>query len=297
MPGFVVFAILSAIALGGYSVLTKILLRYRVCDAGLVTWGLGIATGIVSLVVLVFGRYPFPTEAPIATVMLAAIALVAHWFLSRALQEGDASTVVPLLSLKIPFVAVLSIFMLGERHTLRVYIAAGAAALGVAMFGIGRQERAQGGYGRHPILAIALACLSALSYALLDQLAKQTLAHTSPFRLVLWVNIIVACVCLIMLFRPHYRKYRLARFDLVMFLSGGGLMFGGLMFFFRALDLSDGVTIPNIVLSTRGFFALLIGFTLGQALKIPMERQSNRIYLLRAAGSVFLLAGLLIALL
>ena len=165
------------------------------------------------------------------------------------------------------------------------------------MFGIGRQERAQGGYGRHPILAIALACLSALSYALLDQLAKQTLAHTSPFRLVLWVNIIVACVCLIMLFRPHYRKYRLARFDLVMFLSGGGLMFGGLMFFFRALDLSDGVTIPNIVLSTRGFFALLIGFTLGQALKIPMERQSNRIYLLRAAGSVFLLAGLLIALL
>ena len=297
MPGFVVFAILSAIALGGYSVLTKILLRYRVCDAGLVTWGLGIATGIVSLVVLFFGRYPFPTEAPIATVMLAAIALVAHWFLSRALQEGDASTVVPLLSLKIPFVAVLSIFMLGERHTLRVYIAAGAAALGVAMFGIGRQERAQGGYGRHPILAIALACLSALSYALLDQLAKQTLAYTSPYRLVLWVNIIVACVCLIMLFRPHYRKYRLARFDLVMFLSGGGLMFGGLMFFFRALDLSDGVTIPNIVLSTRGFFALLIGFTLGQALKIPMERQSNRIYLLRAAGSVFLLAGLLIALL
>ena len=275
MPDFVVFSILAAIALGGYSVLTKILLRYRVCDAGLVTCGLGICTGMVSLAVLIAGRYSFPTEATLATVMLAAMALGAHWLLSRALQEGDASTVIPLLSLKIPLVAILSIFILGERHTPRIYLAAGAAALGVAMFGVGRQERAQGGYGRHPILAITLACLSALLYALLDQAAKHALAYTSPVKLALWVNMIVACACLIMSLHPHYRPYRLAKLDLVLFLLGGGLMFGGIMLFFRALDLSDGVTIPNIVLSTRGFFTLLIGFTMGQALKILSCAKTN----------------------
>lgn len=103
MPDFVLFAILSAVALGAYSVLIKTLLRYRVCDAGLVTWGLGIATGIISLVVVLAGRQPFPAEVPFLTVILAAIALGGHGLLSRALQDGDASTVVPLLSLKIPW--------------------------------------------------------------------------------------------------------------------------------------------------------------------------------------------------
>jgi len=296
MPDFVLYSILAAIALGGYSVLIKIILRYRLCDAGLVTWGLGIGTGIVSLIVLIVGKYTFPTDALLATIKLAALALGAHWFLSRALQEGDASTVIPLLSLKIPLVAVLSIFILGEHHTPRVYLAAVVAAIGVAMFGVGRQERAQGGYGRHPFLAITLAFMSALLYALLDQAAKQTLAYTSPVKLALWVNIMTACACLIMLLHPHYRPYRLARLDLVLFLLGGGLMFGGIMLFFHALDLSDGVTIPNIVLGTRGFFALLIGFTVGQALKIPMEKQPHKIYLLRIVGSILLLTGLVISL-
>ena len=68
-------------------------------------------------------------------------------------------------------------------------------------------------------------------------------------------------------------------------------------FFFRSLDSSDGGTIPNIVLSSRGFSTLLIGFTLGKALKIPIEKQSRKIYKLRVLGSILLLAGLVIALL
>lgn len=187
--------------------------------------------------------------------------------------------------------------MLGERHRPAVYVAAGAAALGVAMFGLGRQERAQGGYGRHPTLAMVLACLSALLYALLDVVGKQALEHTSPLRLVLWVNVIVACPCVMMWFHPYYKKYSVAKRDLALFGLGGGLMLGGMLSFFRCLHLSDGVTIPNIILSLRGFFALLIGFTLAQALRIPMERQTKAIYMLRLLGSLLLLLGLTIALL
>lgn len=296
MPDYVLLSILAAIALGGYSVLTKTLLRYRFCNAGLVTSGLAIATGLVSALVLLAMRSSFPTEVTVSTLCLAVIALGAQLALSLALQEGDTSTVVPLLSLKIPLVAVLSLFILGESHPPGVYGAAAIAALGVAFFGVGRQQKAQGGFGRHPVLAVALACLSALLYALLDQVAKRALSQTNPLVLALWVNLVAGCICLPMLLRPHYRKYRLSKADLLFFAVGGVLMCGGIASFFGALHFSDGVLIPNIVLSTRGFFALMMGFTLGQALKIPMERQPKSVYALRTAGSFLLLAGLIIAL-
>lgn len=296
MPTFVFYAILAALALGGYSVVLKILLRYRVCSAELVTWGVGIGAGLVSAVILMVQQYPFPIDIVWSLVLVAVVLLSASWFLSRALQDGDASTVVPLLSLKIPIVTVMSIFTLGERHGLKVYIAALAAALGVAMFGMGKQQKAQGGHNKHPLLAIVLACLSAFSYALLDQVVKRTLVHIEPVPLTLWANVIVACMCLLMLLNPHYHKYRLERADILLFAGSGILLAGGMLAFVGSLSLSDGVTVPNIVLSTRGFFTLMIGIVLARTTRIPMEKQSTGIYLLRAAGSVLLLVGLIIAL-
>lgn len=293
----IAFALIAALSLGMYSVLAKVLVRYRLCDPGLVTWGIGLGTGAVSLVILLIHPYPFPREALWYLILMAGVVLLGHWLLSKAMQEGDASTVVPLLSLKIPFTAILSIWMLRETHPASVYLAVGVSALGVALFGIGRQQKAQGGYGRHPLLAVALACGSALAYALFDQITKLGLAHAEPLPLAVWMNVMVGGLCLALMSRKHYRRYRIRGVDWALFLLGGVLMMAGSWTFLAAIQKADGVTIPNILLGTRGFFALAMGFALGRAIKIPMERQSGMIYLLRLVGTLLLFGGILLVLL
>lgn len=61
-------------------------------------------------------RVPFPAPAVWPLLGVVAAAQIAIWAVNRALQEGDLSTVVPLLSLRIPLAAAMAVFFLGETH-------------------------------------------------------------------------------------------------------------------------------------------------------------------------------------
>jgi drug/metabolite transporter (DMT)-like permease len=135
----------------------------------------------------IFRKYQgrFLTELIFSVITVAALS--GHLPLALAMQEGDISTVVPLLGLKIPFTAILAFFFLGEVYPTIVYAAVAVAAIAAALFGIGRQAKAQGGHGTHTVVGVLLAASSALMYSIGDIFVKKSLGYIEPLQSILWV--------------------------------------------------------------------------------------------------------------
>jgi drug/metabolite transporter (DMT)-like permease len=284
----------SAASFAVNSLVGKTLLRYRICNAGLVTWGTALATGLVSLVALVVTRQPFPTAVWPMLILLSVVLLGAGWLITKAFQEGDASTVAPLMGVKVPITAILAFFVLGEVHAAPVYLAVFSAGAAIALFGLGKQEKAQGGHGLRPSIPIAFACLAATLYAAADQIAKLCMVHTSSWTLVLWSSLTIGLLALPLFMHTHYRQYRVRWPDALLFLLRGVLLILSVGLLYIAYELVDGVTIPNVILSVRGLFVLVVGFLLSRVQKRPMERQSNAVYVARVVGTAFLVVSVLI---
>jgi len=296
MPPYVWFAFVGAIGLAASGLVAKIMVRYRICNADLVTWSIGLGASIAALTLWIILRPPFPSLAAWPMFGLVGSLLLAGLFLNRAIQEGDASMVLPLLSMKIPVTALLAFLILDESHTPSVYAAVVLSAGAMALFGLGRQEAAQGGHGRHPVFALALAVLAACVYATADQMAKLALGEYEWLSVALWGHMLLGPFCLAMLFNRHYRQYRVGALDIAVFLCNGFVLVGAVCGLYIAFEAADGVTVPNVILGSRGLFVLAAGYLLRGALKVPMERQPPSVYALRAAGTIlFLLAILLVS--
>jgi len=274
--------------------LSKVLLRYRICDAGLVTWWQATATAAVSAAACLFLRLSFPVAGSPYVVALAAVLLVATWLLNKALQEGDASTVVPLLGLKIPFASIMAWLLLKESVSAGLWFAVLFSGGAVAFFGLGGQQVAQGGHGRKPVVAILLAVFAALLFSLADIIARASSASMDTITLVLWANVIWAPISVIMLLCPRYRKYRVGGADFWMCLSYGIFVTGAVLALYYSFTLADSVVLPNIIIGTRGVFALIAGYVFSKAAKVPIERQDGRVYVFRAAGTVLIVISLLL---
>ena len=97
-----------------------------------------------------------------------------------------------------------------------------------------------------------------------------------------------------LLARPHYRQYRIGRVDVALFGLRGVLLVGAISALYSAYGAADGVTIPNVLLATRGLFVLGAGYLLGKLLKTPMESQPGRVYALRVLGALLILGSIVL---
>ncbi len=279
--------------MAGFSMGIKVMLRYRLCDAGYVIFGINIASGLFAAAALLFIQEFIPSQAMIAFAAMTGFVFAGHWLFSKALQEGDVSLVTPLLGLKIPMVALLAGIWLKEAFTGGIYLSIGLSSLAVVFFGLGRQQKAQGGHGSHPLLAIGLAVLAALSYSIGDIFTRKTVEFMSPFTGLLWLQLFMGIIGMMILALPGYRQYRVHKVDYLVFSAVGAMLLGGIGLYMAAIHLAGNVTIPNIILSWRGLFVFILGLIWNRFASIPMERQSGRIYLLRLAGTGLLLAALI----
>jgi drug/metabolite transporter (DMT)-like permease len=294
---YILLALLSAILMGLYSVSIKLFVRYRICSPALITIGYCIAAGVLSAFFVYAKGYHFPPAAITFFIVVAITTLCGHLLLALAMQEGDASTVVPLLGLKIPFSAILAFLFLGESYPASVYFAVVIAAVAVILFGLGKPAKAQGGHDKNPAVGVSLAIASALTYSIGDIFTKKSLVFIEPLQLILWVNIIIAIPCTGLLYLPAFKKYTIKPIDIAGFVLCAALVTTGIALYFASIKTSGKITTPNIILATRGFIVLLAGFILNKMLRIPIERQSNNIYILRLVATCMLFAGIAIILL
>lgn len=288
-----VLSVLSAVLMAGFSMCIKVMLRYRLCDAGYVIFGINIASGLFAAVGLLFVQSGIPSDVMYPFAAMTGFVFVGHWLFSKSLQEGDASLVTPLLGLKIPIVAVLAGIWLKESFSGGIYVSILLSTLAILFFGLGRQQKALGGHGRHPLLAIALSILAAFSYSVSDIFTRKTIQAMSPLAALLWLQMVMGMIGMLVLALPGYRQYRIQRVDYLLFGLAGGMLLGGIGFYLGAIHLAGNVTIPNIILSWRGLFVFLMGLVWNRFASIPMERQSRAIYLLRLIGTGLLLAALI----
>lgn len=296
MPLYVWISLAGATALALGSLTGKALARYRICSAGLITWGQGLATATLAGAVCALFRIPFPSTHTVHIVCLSATVLLATWLLNHALQEGDASTVVPLLGLKIPMTALLAHFFLGETASPRVWLAVLCAGLAVAAFGSGSQRRSEGGHGYLPIIPITMVILAALSYSVSDLIAKHAMNDLSPVTVLLWSNVLLAPAAAAMLARKHYRQYSIGALDIGLFALRGSLVLAAILGLYVSFSLAGGVIIPNVLFGARGFTALAASYALNKTLNVPMERQSGLVYATRAVGTALLFVAVFLAL-
>ena len=297
MPSYAYYAFGSAAGLAALSLVSKALVRYRICNSDLVTWGTGAAAGLLGAAICLVLWLPFPSRAIWPLLGVVATVQVATWLVNRAIQEGDLSTVAPLLSIKIPIAALMAFVLLGEVHGSGTYAAVGLAGVGAVLFGVGRPLKAQGGHGTHPAVPVAFACVGAAAFALSDQLAKLGLERSETTGFLVWTLMLRGAFCAAMLVRPTYRRYRVTVYDWALFMAAGALTVAVLGLLYQAFRLSDSVTLTNVILGMRGLFGLLLGATVGRMLRVPLERQPLRIYLLRSVGTGLLLAAMLMVLL
>ncbi|MBN2513835.1 MAG: hypothetical protein JXB18_12940 [Sedimentisphaerales bacterium] len=222
-----VLSFLSAILMAGFSMGIKILLRYRLCNAGYVIFGINAASGLFAAAALLFIQEGIPSDASIAFAAMTLFVFVGHWLFGRALQEGDVSMVTPLLGLKIPMVALLAGFWLKEAFTGGIYVSIGLSSLAIVFFGLGRQQKAQGGHGSAPWLSIGLAVLAALSYSIGDIFTRRTVELMSPFTGLLWLQLCMGVIGVMILALPGYRQYRIQKVDYLLFALAGAMLLGG----------------------------------------------------------------------
>jgi hypothetical protein len=68
------------------------------------------------------------------------------------------------------------------------------------------------------------------------------------------------------------------------------------LLFVIMLTMSSGVVVPNILMSTRGIFIVLITAILTHRGSALLETQSKKVYLLRLAASLLIMLSIWIAL-
>lgn len=294
MASAALIAVLAAFGFALYGLLFKVMLRYRVCSASLVGWSITLAAGAVAAAAMVVDPPRWQPGFWPPMLGMSAFWLLGIWLLARAMQEGDVSTVMPVMGAKIPITAVLSWLLLGEQHGLAVYLAVALAAGGVVLFTVGAQQATPGGRAPSQTAGVLLACGSALSYSLSDILGKVCIDHSNPLTVTFISAALSGAVCLPILMLPRYRVYRIARLDVLLICAGGAVLVPSMLGLFWAFG-QIGVTIPNILLALRGFFLLVIGYLLGRTrwLPHPIETQSRGVYLLRLAGTAILFASVL----
>ena len=198
--------------------------------------------------------------------------------LLRAIRIGDASFVVPLIGLKIFFIAGLSALFLAETYSPLVYAGGIGAMVGMFLLGDGRLH----GNPR----ALALMLFTTFCYALTDIfLVRLFRAGFGTLEVMVYLFVVSA-----LLLVPFAAVALKGRWRINRRFAGGLLVFGsvqllGGVFLMWSFALAKVATMVNIVQSARGLFAVGAVWLITRAGLEGMEQLTRRQYLLRACGA------------
>lgn len=244
----------------------------------------------VSLLAAPWVPPPDLSRAPGLVLIMGAAVAAGHMCFISAVQAGDASFVVPMLGLKVFFVAVISALLIGEVYGPLVYLGGVGAVVGMFLLGDGRLRAT----ARPLALVLAATLLFGLTDVLLIFLFR---AGYTPVEVMVYMFVLSALILLpaaVVLLRGNYRMpwpfaRSLVTFATFQLLGGVCLM--------TAFALSQQPTMVNIVQSARGLFAVLLVYGLGRAGLGGLERLSRHQYRRRIAGALLMTGSVALAVL
>ena len=209
-----------------------------------------------------------------------------------ALEKGDVSIAVPVLGLKVIFVALLTPLLSGESVGFGLWIAAILSVAGVAIL---NRSDASGAAGQGVTPALAAGGCAAVCFALFDLLVQEWGPIWGTGRLltcIFWMNgllsLLFAKACHVSLRSVPRQAWR-------------GLIFGGLLIslqsglFVGCLSIYGKATAANIIYSSRGLLSVLLAWAWASWFTSSRELASASVTGWRVTGAVVLLAAVAIA--
>jgi drug/metabolite transporter (DMT)-like permease len=278
------------------SAFSKAILKNRIEEPFLLFLYINVLQALLTPLLWIFVRPQAPPAAVWTPLLISCVTCtVAYLFFYRALSCGDASSVTPIMGSKVIFSGLLALPLLHEKHNWQVYIAAVLVAVSIAILTYSPSKSVR---SRFPLKPIVLMTCCSFIFGLTDIAIKRSLSYLNTYSFMVYYNFIVGVLSLCVI--PHIINKResliLKGRDLQLVFCSAVVLIMSTMFFVIMLTLCKGVVIPNILMSTRGIFIVLISAFLTHRGSTILETQDRKVYLLRMAASVLITVSIWIAL-
>jgi drug/metabolite transporter (DMT)-like permease len=212
-----------------------------------------------------------------------------------ALSEGDASSVMPVMGSKVIFAGFLAIFMLGEKHDWTIYGAAILVALSIGILSYSPSPSRKSKFSARPIF---LMILCSIVFAFTDNFITRSLKYIDSYNFMVYYNLIIGMGSLVII--PYIKKRKVSLLlsgkDVWWTLISAIFLIVATLLLTISFKIADGVVIPNILVSSRGVFVVIVSAVLSHHGSTLLETQTWKIYLLRFVASSLIILSIWIAL-
>jgi drug/metabolite transporter (DMT)-like permease len=147
-------------------------------------------------------------------------------------------------------------------------------------------------------LAAFLMLTCCLIFALTDIFIKRALRHVDSYNFLVYYNALVAVAVLPVL--PWLRRRRvptaIRKLDFLAILLAAVFLIAATLLFVQSFTLAQGIILPNILVSTRGVFIVVLTAVAGLREHTALDVQSRWVFMLRLAASGLLVFSIWLAL-
>ena len=279
-----------------YSAISKSLLKNRITEPFLLFLYINIFQAIITPVMWLFVKPTLPPLAGWTPLLIAGVTcVIAYLFLYMSLSCGDASSVMPIMGSKVIFAGFLAIPMLNESHGWPVYCAAILVAISIATLSYSPSKIRS---NKFPLKPILLMIVCSIVFAFTDIYIKRSLVFLGPYNFMIYYNLIIGVGSLSVV--PYIKKKKVSLVlkgrSLWLSLISSIFIIASTLLFVITLKIAHGVVVPNILISSRGVFIVIISAVLAHRGSTILETQNKKVYLLRCAASSLIIFSIWIAL-
>ena len=227
-------------------------------------------------------------KAPWLIVAMAGSAITSQFMLMAALRRAHASFVVPAVGVKVFFVAALAAWLFGETYGPAVYLGAAGSVLALFILNRARLDVSPAGLG--------FVLGAGFFYATNDVLVLSMLrAGYTPAEVFMYAMLAPAFVLVPLSAVTLRGQWRPSASMLRALAVYGTVHVAGVVALMVAFDLSQRVTLINVIQNSRGLFAVLCVGLLARLGVVGMEHLERRDYWLRIAGAAVMTGSIALA--
>lgn len=272
-------------------VLGALLVR-RAADFGVGGWRTAFVSNLVSAAIF---QGLWPLGGTLHVELLWQPALVGVFFLLGqltnylALERGDVSVATPVLGAKILLVALFTALLLEQGVGLRLWVAAGASSLAIALL-----SRGDGTPHRHVARTIGFAGASASMFALADVCVQKWAPAWGVGR---FLPAMLVCVALWSALLLPFLPAPLATIPRAAWrwlLPGCALIGLQSLLFGATIAIWGNATAANVVYSSRGLWSVVLVWSIGHWFASREQRLGAAVLGWRLAGAALMMAAIAI---
>ena len=279
-----------------YSAISKSLLKHRISEPFLFFLYISVLQALITTLLWLFVKPAIPPILGWTPLFLAGITgVIAFIFLYSALSSCDVSSVMPIMGSKVIFAGFLAIFMLNETYTWTIYGPAALVAISIGILSYSPSTEQKRKFSGRPVF---LMILCSIVFAFTDNYITRSLRYIDSYNFMVYYNLLIGIGSLAII--PYLKKKKVTLLlpgkDFWWTLVSAIFLLTATLLLTISFKLAEGVVIPNILVSTRGIFIVLISAVLSYRGSTLLETQTWKIYLLRFMASSLIILSIWITL-